>query len=58
MLARFYPRLAATVLTYVLSNLSNAFSAGPDQGAKVRQVVDEAMKPLIEQYEIPDWPSP
>jgi beta-lactamase class C len=53
LLSRPYPRLAVTLLACVLSSLSNAFGAGPDQDAKVRQAVDEAMKPVIEQYRIP-----
>lgn len=50
---RLYPRLAASILACALGSLSNAYGAGPDQDAKVRQAVDEAMKPVIEQYGIP-----
>jgi beta-lactamase class C len=50
---RLYPRLAASLLACALGSLPNAFGAGPDQDAKVRQAVDEAMKPMIEQYRIP-----
>jgi beta-lactamase class C len=53
LLPRPYRTLAITLLAYALSSLSNAFGAGPDQDAKVRQAVDEAMKPVIEQYGLP-----
>ncbi|WP_371826892.1 class C beta-lactamase [Microvirga sp. VF16] len=33
--------------------MSHASAAGSDQAAKVRQAVDEAMKPVIDQYGIP-----
>ena len=50
---RLYPRLAAGILACALGSLSNAYGAGSDQDAKVRQAVDQAMKPVIEQYAIP-----
>jgi beta-lactamase class C len=46
-------RLAAALLACALSNLSNAYGAGSEQDAKVRQAVDAAMKPVIERYAIP-----
>nr|WP_249688925.1 class C beta-lactamase [Microvirga sp. 3-52] len=49
--SRLYPRLAAALLACTFT-LSDALAA-PDQGAIVRQAVDEAMKPVIEQYGIP-----
>jgi len=52
-LPRLYSRIAATLLACTLGSLSSAFGAGSGQDAKVRQVVDEAMKPVIEQYGIP-----
>lgn len=51
MLSRLYPRLAVALLACTFT-LSDALAA-PDQGAMVRQAVDEAMKPVIEQYGIP-----
>ncbi len=51
MLSRLYPRLADALLACTFT-LSDALAA-PDQGAMVRQAVDEAMKPVIEQYGIP-----
>ena len=51
MLSRLYPRLAVALLASTFT-LSDALAA-PDQGAMVRQAVDEAMKPVIEQYGIP-----
>lgn len=53
MLPRLSSRLAAALLAYALSSLSSAFGADSVQEAKVRQVVDDAMKPIIEQYKIP-----
>jgi beta-lactamase class C len=53
LLPRLYPRLAAALLAYALGSLSSALGASPDQDAKVRQAVDDAMKPIIEQYKIP-----
>jgi beta-lactamase class C len=51
LLSRLYPRLAVALLACTFT-LSDALAA-PDQGAMVRQAVDEAMKPVIEQYGIP-----
>jgi beta-lactamase class C len=51
LLSRLYPRLAVALLASTFT-LSDALAA-PDQGAMVRQAVDEAMKPVIEQYGIP-----
>ncbi|KLK92766.1 beta-lactamase/D-alanine carboxypeptidase [Microvirga vignae] len=51
--SRLSPSLAAALLAYALGSLSTAFGAGSDQDAKVRQVVDDAMKPVIQQYGIP-----
>jgi beta-lactamase class C len=53
LLSRRHSKLAATLLAYAPSSLSSAFGAGPDQDAKVRQIVDQALKPVIEQYRIP-----
>jgi beta-lactamase class C len=53
LLSRHSPTLAAALLAYALSGLSGAFATGPDQDAKVRQVVNEAVKPVLEQYAIP-----
>jgi beta-lactamase class C len=53
LLSRLHPRLAATLLACTLGSLSTALGAGSEQDAKVRQLVDEAMKPIIEQYRIP-----
>jgi beta-lactamase class C len=50
---RFYPGLAAGVLACALGTQSSALAAGPDQDSKVRQIVDEAIKPVLEQYGIP-----
>jgi beta-lactamase class C len=50
--SRLNPRLAAALLASTLG-LSHAYAAGPDQGTKVRQAVDAAIKPIIEQYGIP-----
>jgi beta-lactamase class C len=47
------PSLAAGLLACTLGSLSHALGASPDQDAKVRQAVDEAMKPVIAQYGIP-----
>ncbi|MGO4816763.1 serine hydrolase, partial [Cupriavidus sp. 2MCAB6] len=33
--------------------MSSAHGAGPDQDARVRQAVDDAVKPVIEQHRIP-----
>jgi beta-lactamase class C len=52
LLSRLYPRLAAALVASAFT-LSHAFAAGPDRDARVRQAVDEAMKPVIEQYGIP-----
>lgn len=49
---RTYPKLIAGLFACMLGGLSNAFGAGPDD-ARVRQLVDEAMKPLIDQFGIP-----
>jgi beta-lactamase class C len=51
LLSRLYPRLAVALLASTFT-LSHALAA-PGQGAMVRQAVDEAMKPVIEQYGIP-----
>jgi beta-lactamase class C len=51
LLSRLYPRLAVALLACTFT-LSDALAA-PDQGAMVRQAVDEAMKPVIAQYGIP-----
>jgi beta-lactamase class C len=53
LLSRLSPRLAASLLACAAGFLSPALAADPEQGAKVRQAVDEAMKPIIEQYGIP-----
>ena len=53
MFKRLYPTLVAGLLACAPGSLSNAYGAGPDEDAKVRQAVDEAMKPVIEQYGIP-----
>lgn len=45
-----YGRLAAGIVACSLGSLSSAYGAGSDQ---VRQAVDEAVKPVIEQYGIP-----
>ncbi|MGO4666891.1 class C beta-lactamase [Bosea sp. 2YAB26] len=50
---RLYAGLAASVLAGTLGSLSSAHGAGPDQDARVRQAVDEAVKPVIEQHGIP-----
>lgn len=50
--SRLYPGLAAALLVCTLT-LPHAFAAAPDQGTKVRQAIDEAMKPIIDQYGIP-----
>jgi beta-lactamase class C len=52
LLSRLYPRLAAALVASTVT-LSHAFAVGPDRDARVRQAVDEAMKPIIEQYGIP-----
>ncbi|HEY4162546.1 MAG TPA: class C beta-lactamase [Dongiaceae bacterium] len=58
MRSRLYPRLAAALLACALSNPSSAFGGEPDPDSfhpdsEVRQVVDAAIKPVIEQYGIP-----
>lgn len=53
MLSRLYPKLAATLLICTLCSLSPAPAAPSDQDAKVRQVIDGAMKPVIAQYGLP-----
>jgi beta-lactamase class C len=58
MRSRFHLRLAAALLAGALSNPSNAFAAEPDPNTPIsdssmRQIVDAAMKPVIEQYGIP-----
>jgi beta-lactamase class C len=53
LLSRFYLRLAATFFVSILSSLPPAFAAPLDQHAKVRQVIDEALKPVLQQYAIP-----
>ena len=50
---RFYLRLAATLFVAALSALSPALAAPQDQDAKVRQFIDDAMKPVIAQHNIP-----
>lgn len=50
---RFDPRLAAACLACTALNLSSAWGADADQDAKVRQAIDEAVKPVIDQYRIP-----
>jgi beta-lactamase class C len=52
LLSRLYPRLAAALFASAFT-LSHAFAAGPDRDARVRRAVDDAMKPVIEQYGIP-----
>lgn len=49
---RPYAMLAAGIVAGALVGQSNAYAAGPEE-AKVRQIVDEALKPVIEQYGIP-----
>ncbi len=53
LLSRLYLKLASALLACALSGLSCAVAAQPDQDAKVRQIVDEAMRPVIAQYGIP-----
>jgi beta-lactamase class C len=48
-----YVMLAAGILACSLGSVSSSYGAGPDQDPQVRQVVDEAVKPVIEQYGIP-----
>ena len=48
MLSRLHHRLAAALLAFTFG-MSHASAAGSDQAAKVRQAVDEAMKPVIDQ---------
>ncbi len=49
---RSHVKLAAGLLACMLGGLSGAFGASPED-ARVRQLVDEAVKPVIEQYGIP-----
>ncbi|WP_404809922.1 class C beta-lactamase [Microvirga lenta] len=49
----FAPRLAAALLACSWCTLSSALAADADLDAKVRRIVDEAVKPVIEQYGIP-----
>lgn len=51
MSARLSPKFAAALFACALSGMSVAH--GADEDIKVRQAVDAAMKPLIEQYAIP-----
>lgn len=53
LLSRLYPGLAAFLLTLTVAAPPQALAAGPDPSAKVRQVVDEAVKPVVAQYGIP-----
>jgi beta-lactamase class C len=53
LVSQLYSRLAAALLACTVATLPQALAAGSDQSAKVRQAVDEAMKPIIEQYGIP-----
>ncbi len=53
MLSRFYLKLAAALFFSAHYSLSPAFAAPQDQDAKVRQVIDGAIKPIIAQYAIP-----
>ena len=53
MLSRFYRKLAAALFISTLCSLSHAFAASTEQDAKVRQVIDEAVKPVIAQYGLP-----
>lgn len=53
MLSRFSLRLVTTSFVCTLSTLSPAHATPLDQDTKVRQVIDEAMKPVIAQYTIP-----
>ena len=45
--------LAAVLIAFTFGTLPHAFAAGPLQDAEIRQAVDEAMKPIIAQYDIP-----
>ncbi|XOC78887.1 class C beta-lactamase [Microvirga sp. M2] len=45
--------IAGPLLAFLIGGLSCALGADADRDAKVRQAVDEAMKPLIAQYDIP-----
>lgn len=49
---RSYPKRIAGLLACLFGGLSAASAAGPDE-ARVRQLVDEAMKPVIAEYGIP-----
>ncbi|MCV3210973.1 beta-lactamase [Mesorhizobium sp. YC-39] len=49
--SRLYTRIASNLVATVLMGLSGAH--GADQADRVRQAVDEAMKPVIAQYGIP-----
>jgi beta-lactamase class C len=53
LLFRFYRIVAAAAVAFALGNPASAIAAGADQDAKVRQAVDEAIKPVLEQYGIP-----
>ncbi|WP_264478304.1 class C beta-lactamase [Microvirga rosea] len=47
------PKLAAALFASTLGGLSGAFGAGADQDAKIRKLVDDAIKPVVERYGIP-----
>lgn len=49
--SRLYTRIASNLVATVLMGLSGAH--GADQADRVRQAVDDAMKPMIAQYGIP-----
>ncbi|TIS05807.1 MAG: class C beta-lactamase, partial [Mesorhizobium sp.] len=51
MCSRLRFTIAAVVLACAPGSLSGARAA--DQDAKIRQLVDEAVKPVIAQYDIP-----
>nr|WP_245303659.1 class C beta-lactamase [Pseudorhodoplanes sinuspersici] len=51
--SRPYLKIAATLFVSTLSGLSPTLAAPQDQDAKVRQVIDDAIKPLLKQYAIP-----
>ena len=53
MLSRFYAKLAAALFVSTLCNLSPKLAAAQAQDAKVRQVIDAAVKPVITQYALP-----
>lgn len=52
MVSRLFPRMAAGVLAVALGHVAPAH-ADPARDAQVRQVVDVAMKPVIEEFGIP-----